>query len=482
MRRTKIVCTIGPASDSEERLTALIEAGMSVARLNFSHGTHAQHAATLRRVRRVSQNLGRPVTVLQDLQGPKIRIGRLLHGEPVELRPGEEFVLTTRPVEGDSRRVSTTYDKLPQDLAPGGRVLLDDGLLELQVEEISPTDVRCRVIHGGLLREKKGINLPGTIVSIPALTAKDRDDLAFGIKEGVDYVAISFVQRAGDVQLVKAAAARECAQNGKGGADLPVIAKLEKPAALDNLESILHEADGVMVARGDLGVELSTPQVPTAQKRIIDAANRTGNIVITATQMLESMITNPLPTRAEASDVANAIFDGTDAVMLSAETASGAYPVESVRMMAAIADEAEHHIQRWGHWHAVREQTGDDAVALSRAARELAHDRDVSAIAVFTRTGRTARLLSKERPRVPILAFTPTPETYPRLALLWGVQPYLVPKADSVETMLSHVERALLRGSTVRHGQQVVLVAGMPLANQGQANILLLHTVGEQLG
>ena len=479
MRRTKIVCTLGPASDSEERLTALIQAGMNVARLNFSHGTHAQHAATLRRVRRVSETLGIPVAVLQDLQGPKIRIGRLARGEPIELRPGQEFVLTTRQVEGDSHRVSTNYDRLPRDLKPGAKVLLDDGLLELRVEETSRDEVRCRVVHGGLLREKKGINLPGTVVSIPSLTEKDRDDLAFGLREGVDYVAISFVQRAEDVQQVKVAVASLRAQSGLGGSDVPIIAKLEKPAALENLDAILQEANGVMVARGDLGVELSTPQVPTAQKRIIHAANQTGNIVITATQMLESMISNPLPTRAEASDVANAIFDGTDAVMLSAETASGAYPVETVKVMAAIADEAENHIQEWGHWQAVRDQTEDDAIALSRAARELAHDRDVSAIAVFTRSGRTARLLSKERPAVPILAFTPEPTTYPRLALLWGVQPYLVPMADSVESMLAHVETILLRGSAVRHGQQVVLVAGMPIADQRQANILLLHTVGD---
>ena len=480
MRRTKIVCTIGPASDSEERLTALIQAGMNVARLNFSHGTHEEHAVTLARVRRVSQSLGQPVAVLQDLQGPKIRIGKLAGGKPVELRPGAEFVLVSRPVEGDAAQASTTYAHLPYDVAPGSRVLLDDGLMELQVESTTPTEVHCRVVHGGLLRPKKGINLPGTLVNIPPLTDKDRADLAFGVQQAVDYVAISFVQRAADVHHVRQAISRLQADGNGPKRDIPIIAKLEKPAALDNLDAILAVSDGVMVARGDLGVELSAPQVPTAQKRIIKAANSVGNIVITATQMLESMITNPLPTRAEASDVANAIYDGTDAVMLSAETASGAYPVEAVKMMAAIADEAEAHIDKWGRWHAEHGQTQDDAVALSRAARELAHDRDVRAIAVFTRSGRTARLLSKERPHVPILAFTPYAATYPRLALLWGVQPHLVPMADSVEVMLQHVESALLQELAVQVGQQVVLVAGMPLVDQGQANILLLHTVGRK--
>jgi pyruvate kinase len=451
---------------------------MNVARLNFSHGSHAQHAATIARIRRATQALGQTVSILQDLQGPKIRTGTLTGGEPVELRTGQDFTLTTRPVQGNSSIVSTTHAGLPTDLHAGARILLDDGLLELRVMECGRTDVLCRVIHGGILREKKGINLPGILVNIPPLTEKDRVDLAFGVKQGVDYVAISFVQRSEDVHQVKQAIARMRAETGSPASEIPVIAKLEKPAALDNLDAILQVADGVMVARGDLGVELSTPQVPTAQKRIIHAANHAGRIVITATQMLESMIANPLPTRAEASDVANAIFDGTDAVMLSAETASGAYPVEAVTMMAAIADEAERHIQEWGHWQALHDQTNDDARALSRAARELAHDLDVSAIAVFTRSGRTARLLSKERPSVPIIAFTPNAEIYSRLALLWGVRPYLVPMADSVETMLLHVENALLRDSPVRYGQQVVLVAGMPIAHQGAANILLLHTVG----
>jgi pyruvate kinase len=473
MRRTKIVCTIGPASDSEEKLAALSEAGMNVARLNFSHGTHAEHAATIGRIRRVANRLNRPIAILQDLQGPKIRTGTLARGA-VELKDEAKFTITTRPVEGTPREVSTTYAGLPQDVRPGDRLLLDDGLIELRVEQVSGPDVKTRVVHGGMLKEHKGINLPGVLINIPSLTDKDRADLEFGLAQQVDYIAISFVRRAEDVAGVK----RAIIEADPKSASMPVIAKLEKPAALDNLEEILDVADGVMVARGDLGVELSPQQVPSAQKRIIQAANRERRLVITATQMLESMVSSPLPTRAEVSDVANAIFDSTDAVMLSAETASGAYPVEAVRMMAEIAEEAESHVEEWGRWAAVNEPTSEDSVALARAARELAHDRDVQAIALFTRTGRNARLMSKARPRVPILAFTPEPRTYLRLPLLWGVTPYLVPHADSVEGMLAHVEAAMLLDSSVRPGQQVILIAGLPPNKMVPANFILLHTVG----
>ncbi|MGH2520919.1 MAG: pyruvate kinase, partial [Anaerolineales bacterium] len=419
MRRTKIVCTIGPASASEERLATLIEVGMNVARLNFSHGTHEEHAAVIARIRRVANRLNKAVAILQDLQGPKIRTGTFMGGQPVELRDQAEFTITARPLEGTDEIVSTTYAGLPYDVHPGDRLLLDDGLLELRVESVEGQDVRTRVIHGGLLKEHKGINLPGIMINTPSLTDKDRADLAFGMAQGVDYVAMSFVRRPEDVALLK----RALVEVDPKAAKLPVIAKLEKPAALDNLESIVEIADGVMVARGDLGVELSPQQVPTAQKRIIEAANRQRKIVITATQMLESMITNPLPTRAEASDVANAIYDGSDAVMLSGETAYGQYPVDSVKMMSAIINEAEVHMEEWGRWHGAHESTSDDSVALARAARELAHDRDVTAIAIFTLTGRNARIMSKARPNVPILTFTPEPTTYQRLPLMWGVTP-----------------------------------------------------------
>src|SRR5262245_33599491 len=295
MRRAKIVCTLGPASNSEEKLAALVEAGMNVARLNFSHGSHADHAAAIARVRRVANRLNQPIAILQDLQGPKIRTGTLVDGQPVELKDGAEFVITARPIEGTAQEVSTTYEGLPHDVHPGDRLLIDDGLMELKVERVDGLDLHTRVIHGGRLKEHKGINLPGILVNTPSLTEKDRADLAFGVAQGVDYVAMSFVRRAEDVALVKRALVEIDAKAAK----LPVIAKLEKPAALDNLEAIVDIADGVMVARGDLGVELSPQQVPTAQKRIIEVANRQRKIVITATQMLESMINNPLPTRAE---------------------------------------------------------------------------------------------------------------------------------------------------------------------------------------
>lgn len=475
MRYTKIVCTLGPASNTEDKLAALIEAGMNVARLNFSHGTHEEHAATLGRVRRVSNRLGKPVAILQDLQGPKIRTGTLAGGEAVELQENAEFTITAREIVGNAHEVSTTYTGLPDDVRPGSRLLLDDGLMELRVEKVDGPDVHTRVVHGGVLKEHKGINLPGVIVNIPSLTDKDRADLAFGVAQDVDYVAISFVRRPEDVANVK----RALVEIDPRASKLPIIAKLEKPAALDNLDAIIEIADGVMVARGDLGVELSPQQVPTAQKRIIEAANRHRKIVITATQMLESMIEHPLPTRAEVSDVANAIFDGSDAVMLSGETASGHYPVESVKMMAAIIGEAEGHVKEWGRWHGATESTSDDSIALARAARELAHDRDVSAIAIFTLSGRNARIMSKARPEVPILAFTPEPKTHLRLALLWGVTPYLIPHADSVEAMLAHVEAAMLLNSPVRPGQQVVLIAGLPTNKLVPANFILLHTVGK---
>jgi pyruvate kinase len=466
---------MGPACHTEDKIAALIAAGMNVARLNFSHGTHDEHAALIATIRRTSRRLAKPVAILQDLQGPKIRTGLLTGGEAVMLNDQAPFTITTRSVAGSVSEVSTTYEGLPQDVHRGDRLLLDDGKLELAVESVEATDVHTRVVHGGLLKEHKGINLPGVMVNIPSLTAKDHDDLAFGVAQGVDYIAISFVRRAEDIADVK----RTLVEVDPNAAKLPIIAKLEKPSALDNLDSILQVADGVMVARGDMGVELSPQQVPTAQKRIINAANRQRKIVITATQMLESMITNPLPTRAEASDVANAIYDGSDAVMLSGETAAGDYPIESVRMMAAIIKEAESHIDEWGRWHGAHESTSDDSVALARAAGELATDRDVSAIAIFTLTGRNARIMSKARPRVPILAFTPDPKTYQRLPLMWGVTPYLIPQADTVEAMLAHVEASMLYDSPVRAGQQVIVIAGLPPSKMVPANFILLHTVGK---
>ncbi|GAB4532825.1 MAG: pyruvate kinase [Anaerolineales bacterium] len=474
LRGTKIVATLGPTSETESTLQRMIQAGMDVARLNFSHGTHAEHAERIARVRRIAHRLGHPVAILQDLQGPKIRTGDLQDGQ-VSLQAGKRLVLTTEHIIGTAERISVDFERLPESARVGERILLADGHLELEVTAVHGTEVETRVLLGGLLTPHKGVNLPGVPLDIPGFTEKDEADLKFGLSQGVDAVAISFVRTAADIARVRQAIARHAPDR----MSTPIIAKLERPEALENLHEIVHAADGVMVARGDLGVEIPSERVPIAQKRIIEEANRQAKIVITATQMLESMIENPRPTRAEASDVANAIFDGTDAVMLSGETAMGRYPVKAVEMMASIILEAESHLSTWGHWQgAPPEDVHDDAVYITRAARELAHDRNVAAIAIFTVRGRTARLMSKERPRVPILVFTPNEHTYPQMALLWGVIPHLVPHADSMETMLAHVENAMIAETPIKPGQQVVLICGYPVGAMRPTNLALLHTVG----
>ena len=471
-RKAKIVATLGPASRDEVVIERLLQAGMNVARLNFSHGTHAEHAELIACLRLVSRRLGRPLAILQDLQGPKIRVGVL--AAALTLPAGGRVVLYP---EGEATagpdRIPVDFPELFESVSKGDRILLDDGRLALTVLEAGRSAVTAEVRTGGVLTSHKGINLPGVKLSIPSFTEKDAADLAFGLELGVDLVATSFVRTAANVGQVKEAIA--CARPPFCP---PVIAKLERPEALDNLEAILDVADGVMVARGDLGVEMAPEDVPAAQKRIIQAANRRGRLVITATQMLESMIHNPLPTRAEASDVANAVFDGTDAVMLSAETAAGEYPVESVTLMDRIVRRAEADFGKWGHAQVIESvDDHDDAVALSNAARELAHDRDVAAIAVFTRTGRSAVFMSKARPGVPILAFTPEEVTYRRLALAWGVTPFIVPFSDTVEAMIGHVEEALKASAMVQPGQQVILVAGYPLKEIRSSNMVFLHSV-----
>ncbi len=476
-RRTKIVATLGPASRGEATLRALLQAGVDVVRLNFSHGTHAQHAEAIRRVRQLAHRLGKPVAILQDLQGPKIRLGRLAQ-EPLHLEPDDEVIFRFQSTSDDPRVLPVDFPDLARVVRPGGRILLDDGNLEFEVLAVEGATVRARTVLGGEVTSHKGVNLPGAHLDIPSFTEKDEADLTFGLQHGVDAVAISFVRSASDVARVRQAVAQIAPER----ADTPLIAKLERPEALDNLHAIVHAADGVMVARGDLGVEMRPEAVPIAQKRIIEMANRHAKLVITATQMLDSMIHNPRPTRAEASDVANAIFDGTDAVMLSGETAVGEYPVQAVEMMDAIVRQAEANLARWGHWRGVPgdERPHDDALSLAIAARELAHDRDVAAIAVFTQTGRTAMLMSKTRPRVPILAFTPEERTYRRLAMYWGIIPYRVPFADTVERMLRHVETGLMAATAIEPGQQVVIVAGFPVGAMRPPNFLLLHTVGQR--
>lgn len=476
-RRAKIVATIGPASHDEQSIQKLIQAGMNVARINFSHGSHEDHAQSIKRLRKASQLLDQPVTILQDLQGPKIRTGEIENGA-VELVAGQTLKLTTENIEGNEKIVSVDYSDLPTSVEIGGRILLDDGNLELQVTGVKGEVVETEILLGGKLKPNKGVNLPGAILTIRAFTEKDKADLEFGLQQGVDAIALSFVRSVKDISRLR----QTIASCDSARCDTPIIAKLERPEALDNLHDIIHAADGVMVARGDLGVEMLPEMVPIAQKRIIQMANRHAKTVITATQMLESMMHNPRPTRAEASDVANAIFDGSDAVMLSGETAVGSYPVKAVEMMSSIICQAETHMRDWGHAKIEISQDlpHDDALFITRAAHELAQDKDVAAIAAFTQSGRTARLMSKSRPEVPILAFTPDKDTYQRMSILWGVTPHLVPHADTVEEMLAHVEAAMISETSIQPGQEVALIAGFPIGKQGPANFALLHTIGQR--
>jgi pyruvate kinase len=472
-RRTKIVCTIGPATNTPERLAQLIEAGMDVARLNFSHGTHAEHAAVIAALRAASQQLDRPIAILQDLQGPKIRTGELRDHLAVELVDGAALTLTTRPVVGDATLLGTTYQDLPNDVRVGDRILLSDGLIELRVTAVNPPEITCQVVHGGTLAEHQGINLPGVAVSAPALTAKDREDLLFGVAQGVDYIALSFVRRPEDLSLARTALAEA---QGPQATPIPLIAKLEKPEAIERLDEVLTAADGVMVARGDLGVELPLEQVPGLQKRIIKAANRLRLPVITATQMLESMITHPRPTRAEVSDVANAILDGTDAVMLSAETAVGRFPIETVRMMARIATETEANSATA---HPVTTEIVTAAQAISEAARTLADQAHVRYIVVFTRSGASAHFISKERPSVPIIAFTPEASVARQLGLWWGVTPLNAHLMETTEALITWVDLQLQVQGLAQRGDFIVILGGMPVARLAKTNFIKLHRVGD---
>lgn len=476
-RRAKIVATLGPASQDENSLRQLIKAGVNVARINFSHGTHEDHAEVIQRARHIAEQLDQPLTILQDLQGPKIRTGEIKNGH-VELISGQLLTLTTEEVQGDANFVSVDYAHLPQSVTTGGRILLDDGNLELVVTAVGTNSVETKVILGGMLKPHKGVNLPGASLNIPSFTEKDQADLEFGLAQKVDAIALSFVRSAKDIARLR----QTITSLSPEFRNTPIIAKLERPEALANLHEIIHAADGVMVARGDLGVEMSPEMVPIAQKEIIQMANRHAKTVITATQMLESMMNSPRPTRAEASDVANAIFDGSDAVMLSGETAVGKYPIKTVEMMASIICQAEAHMREWGHGRIEisQDMPRDNALFITRAAHEMALDKDVAAIAVFTQSGRTARLMSKTRPGVPVLAFTPETETYRRMGLVWGVTPYQVPHADTVEEMLAHVEAAMIAETSIQPGQEVVLLAGFPIGAQGPANFALLHTIGQR--
>ena len=480
MRRTKIVATVGPASRRPETLERLIQAGVNVFRLNFSHGTHDEHLEVIRSVREIAARLHRPIALLQDLSGPKIRTGKVKDGE-VQLVKGARLAITNdTAVEGTAELISTTYELLPRDVKAGDQILLDDGNLELRVVGVTGERVECEVVDGGPLRSNKGMNLPGVMLSTPALTEKDRRDLLFGVQHHVDFVAMSFVRRPEDVleakSLIKAM-----------GETTPVIAKIEKPQAVENLQAILAATDGVMVARGDLGVEIGTEDVPIVQKQIIAAANASGRVVITATQMLESMIENPRPTRAEASDVANAILDGTDAVMLSAESAVGKYPVETVETMARIADYTEEH-----GMGSIRSRRADarrtdlpQGVAgpgtpvtrsLTRVASSVAEELGCKLIVAFTESGITARLVSSHRPRVPVVAVTHDDRVYRRLALWWGVVPVKSEFVENSDDLLAAGEARLRARGLVQKGDTLLMLSGHSIA-AAATNMLRVHTV-----
>jgi pyruvate kinase len=468
-RRAKIVCTLGPATASEAGLRELVRAGMDVARLNVSHGTLEEHARYIERARRAAEKEARTICILQDLQGPKIRTGRLKYRTPVALKAASRVTITPRDVAGTATLLSTTLPTLAQDVDPGSPILLADGLIALRVVAIHGDEVECEVLNGGMLGEHKGMNLPGTAVSVPSLTEKDRKDLEFGLSHGVDAVAISFVRTAGDVLEVKRLIGPHW--------DVPVIAKLEKPQAIDNLEDIFDAADGVMVARGDLGVEVPPEKVPILQKHVIARAALWRKPVITATQMLESMVENPRPTRAEASDVANAIFDGSDAVMLSAETSVGKYPREAVAIMARIIQETEAHMSP-PRTHRPERRTLSIAETICESVAHAAQDLEMRAIAVFTESGTTARLISKYRPRVPIYAFSQA-RVCNRMNLLWGVHPVQCETALGGDEMVRSAEQHLLSAGAIRPGDVMAVVAGTRMAS-GATNFLRLHVAGAE--
>jgi pyruvate kinase len=470
MRKAKVVCTIGPASDSEEILKKMILAGMDVARLNFSHGDHASHKKIHARLRKLSRACKRPLAILQDVQGPRIRLGTFSGGKAT-LTTGEQFILTTRAVQGDDMRASVQYANLHKDVQKGDRVLIADGTIQLRVVEVDDRDILTKVVVGGQLKDHKGINLPGVSISSPSVTEKDKRDIRLGLKLGMDVVAISFVRSPDDVLKV-----RRMIRKAKSSCQ--VIAKIEHPEAVDNLDDILDVCDGIMVARGDLGVELPPERVPAIQKSAIQRANARGKIVIVATQMLESMIANPRPTRAEASDVANAVFDGADAMMLSGETAAGRYPMESLQMMVRIIVEAE---KSPALLNSPRPRLLKDPAkftnAISNATVMASEDIGARLIVAFTESGNTARLISDYRPAARILALTPHMETYNHMAILWGVEPVKVPSVRSTDAMLRQVNSTLVERGFATAGEELVITSGVPLGEPGSTNMLKLHKV-----
>jgi pyruvate kinase len=468
-RKTKMVCTIGPASESPQILEVLIRAGMNVARLNFSHGTHEEHLKKIQTIREMADRLKQPVAILQDLAGPKIRVGKVKEGG-VELRQGEGFLLTNREVLGDEKRVSITYPSLPDEVKPGDRILLSDGTIELQVLDSDGQEIRCRVIVGGILTSHKGLNFPTGTILASAFTEKDHKDLLFGIKNGVDLVALSYVKEADDIEKVKNVLKKE-------STDIPVIAKIERREALENIEGILSISDGIMVARGDLGVETPLEKVPNVQKMLIRKANASGKPVITATQMLRSMVDHTQPTRAEVTDIVNAIYDGTDAVMLSEETANGQFPVEAVQMMAKIAKAAEEEFPFDQFLRRGTEERTDLPQAISRAASFLAQEVKATVIITPTESGSTARWVSRLRPRQPILALSRHLPTVRGLNLCWGVYPVLVSDWKDTDDMLERSKRMPKDLGMASTGDRVVIIAGVPISIPGTTNLIKVEIV-----
>ncbi|MET8557364.1 pyruvate kinase [Streptomyces sp. NPDC004959] len=472
MRRSKIVCTLGPAVDSYDQLKALIEAGMNVARLNMSHGSHEEHLGRYQRVRKAAEDAGRTVGVLFDLQGPKIRLETFADG-PVELVRGDEFTITVEDVQGDRTICGTTYKGLPGDVAKGDPILINDGNVELKVTSVEGPKVHTIVIEGGVVSDHKGINLPGAAVNVPALSEKDVEDLRFALRTGADMIALSFVRDASDVKDVHKIMDEE-------GKRLPVIAKVEKPQAVANMEEVVLAFDAVMVARGDLAVEYPLEKVPLVQKRLVEMCRRNAKPVVVATQMMESMITNSRPTRAEASDVANAILDGADAVMLSAESSVGAYPIETVKTMSKIVTAAEEALLSQGlkpldEGKKPRTQSG----SVARAAAEIADFLDANALVAFTQSGDTARRLARYRTAQPVLAFTTDEATRNQLALSWGVTPYLVPHVETTDAMVDLVDAETVKLGSLKDGDTVVITAGSPPGVPGSTNLVRVHHLGD---
>jgi pyruvate kinase len=465
--RTKIVCTIGPASNSAEVIKSLVTNGMSVARLNFSHGTHSDHKTMIERIREASAAAGRPVAVLQDLCGPKIRVG-ILPDAGIRLSPGQSLILTVDKQPAQENRVPVTYHGLPSQVKTGDRILLADGMMDLTVERTTPSEIVCTVVTGGILTSNKGINLPSSSLEIPALTEKDRRDLIFGLEMEVDYVALSFVRTAADVHAIKKIIRRQ-------GKQTPVIAKIEKHEALDHIDAILEAADGLMVARGDLGVEIPLERVPYIQKQLVRKANMAGKPVVIATQMLRSMVESPRPTRAEATDVANGVLDGADAVMLSEETASGDYPVEAVRFMARIATSAEEKFPHDKYLEMLPREGMSEAV--SYAASILASNLNAGAIVATTRSGSTASHIARYRPVQPIIALSPDDQTVRRLALIWGCIPFFLPVVEDTDQMVEQAALAAVEKGHARKGDRVVITAGRPIWQTGTTNMLWVKEI-----